>query len=138
MLRIAPGVTERFGALNDTVGTQVDVVPTIMGRLGGDVQHQCWGRDLLALPTSDPGFGVIKPSGGGQTVGLLRGDQLVVQPRGEQPRTYRYQLGPQASVTEQSPVPSGLRDALTAYVQTATNALLDDKVGTEVATGKAD
>ena len=136
MLLIAPGITERFGARNDTVGTQVDVVPTIMGRLGGEVQHQCWGRDLLALPADDPGFGVIKPSGGGQTVGLLRGDELVLQPRGEQPRAYRYQLGPEATVSEQPGVSAELRDALKAYVQTATSALLDDKVGVEVAQGQ--
>ena len=116
MLLIAPGITERFGQRNDIVGTQVDVVPTIMGRLGGAVQQQCWGRDLLALPAGDKGFGVIKPSGGGQTVGLLRGDELVVQPRGEQPRAYRYQLGPQATVTEQAHVPGDLQEQLKAYV----------------------
>tara|TARA_Y100000114_G_scaffold145333_1_gene154911 strand:- start:9396 stop:11459 length:2064 start_codon:yes stop_codon:yes gene_type:complete len=136
MLLIAPGITERFGQRNDIVGTQVDVVPTIMGRLGGAVQQQCWGRDLLALPAGDKGFGVIKPSGGGQTVGLLRGDELVVQPRGEQPRAYRYQLGPQATVTEQAHVPGDLQEQLKAYVQTATSALLEDRVGVEVAAGK--
>ena len=136
MLLIAPGITERFGQRNDIVGTQVDVVPTIMGRLGGAVQQQCWGRDLLALPAGDKGFGVIKPSGGGQTVGLLRGDELVVQPRGEQPRAYRYQLGPQATVTEQAQVPGDLQEQLKAYVQTATSALLEDRVGVEVAAGK--
>ncbi|OWL88577.1 LTA synthase family protein [Halopseudomonas aestusnigri] len=136
LLLIAPGITERFGQRNDIVGTQVDVVPTIMGRLGGAVQQQCWGRDLLALPAGDKGFGVIKPSGGGQTVGLLRGDELVVQPRGEQPRAYRYQLGPQATVTEQAQVPDDLQEQLKAYVQTATSALLEDRVGVEVAAGK--
>ena len=136
MLLIAPGITERFGQRNDIVGTQVDVVPTIMGRLGGAVEQQCWGRDLLALPAGDKGFGVIKPSGGGQTVGLLRGDELVVQPRGEQPRAYRYQLGPQATVTEQAQVPGDLQEQLKAYVQTATSALLEDRVGVEVAAGK--
>ncbi|GMQ52344.1 LTA synthase family protein [Halopseudomonas aestusnigri] len=136
MLLIAPGITERFGTHNDIVGTQVDVVPTIMGRLGGAVQQQCWGRDLLTLPADDRGFGVIKPSGGGQTVGLLRGDELVVQPRGEQPRAYRYQLGPQATVTEQAQVPDDLQEQLKAYVQTATSALLEDRVGVEVAAGK--
>ncbi|MEH6539745.1 LTA synthase family protein [Halopseudomonas sp.] len=136
MLLIAPGITERFGQRNDIVGTQVDVVPTIMGRLGGAVQQQCWGRDLLALPAGDKGFGVIKPSGGGQTVGLLRGDELVVQPRGEQPRAYRYQLGPQATATEQAQVPDDLQEQLKAYVQTATSALLEDRVGVEVAAGK--
>ena len=53
LLLIAPGVTEQFGSRREVVGTQVDVVPTIMGRLGGEVRHQCWGRDLLALDERD-------------------------------------------------------------------------------------
>ncbi|WP_022962033.1 LTA synthase family protein [Halopseudomonas pelagia] len=136
MLLIAPGITERFGARNDVVGTQVDMVPTIMGRLGGDVQHQCWGRDLLSLPAADTGFGVIKPSGGGQTVGMLNGDELVVQPRGEDPRAYRYWLGADPGVDALLAVSSDLREQLTAYVQTATEALLDDRAGVGTVSGK--
>lgn len=34
LLLIAPGIQEKFGAVSHTVGTQVDIVPTIMGRLG--------------------------------------------------------------------------------------------------------
>jgi phosphoglycerol transferase MdoB-like AlkP superfamily enzyme len=63
-----PGIQEKFGQRDHTVGTQIDIVPTIMGRLGGEVRHQCWGRDLLNLPEGDKGFGVIKPSGSEQTV----------------------------------------------------------------------
>ncbi len=76
LLLIAPGVTEQFGSRREVVGTQVDVVPTIMGRLGGEVRHQCWGRDLLALDERDPGFGIIKPSGSDQTVAMIRGEQI--------------------------------------------------------------
>ena len=38
MLMIAPGMQEKFGERDHTVGTQIDIVPTIMGRLGGDTQ----------------------------------------------------------------------------------------------------
>lgn len=34
LLLIAPGIQEKFGKTDTTVGTQVDIVPTIMGRLG--------------------------------------------------------------------------------------------------------
>ncbi|MBD4503255.1 sulfatase-like hydrolase/transferase, partial [Xanthomonas citri pv. citri] len=61
LLLIAPGIQEKFGTHLPTVGTQVDIVPTIMGLLGGETVHQCWGRDLLNLPEGDKGFGVIKP-----------------------------------------------------------------------------
>jgi phosphoglycerol transferase MdoB-like AlkP superfamily enzyme len=133
LLLIAPGMTERFGARNNVVGTQVDIVPTIMGRLGGKVRHQCWGRDLLSLPLDDQGVGVIKPSGGGQTVGMLRGDQVLIQPRGEEPKLYRYQLGsnPKAALQPAEPPLQDWQQQLEAYVQTATQALLNDQVGVE-------
>ncbi|MDR1367168.1 MAG: LTA synthase family protein, partial [Candidatus Accumulibacter sp.] len=35
LLLIAPGLREKFGATRETVGSQVDVVPTVMGLLGG-------------------------------------------------------------------------------------------------------
>ena len=66
LLLLAPGIQEKFGAVRETVGSQVDVVPTLMGRLGGQMRHQCWGRDLLTLADDDEGFAVIKPSGGDQ------------------------------------------------------------------------
>ncbi|BCQ63909.1 membrane protein [Pseudomonas sp. Boi14] len=93
MLMIAPGIQEKFGQRDHTVGTQIDIVPTIMGRLGGDVLHQCWGRDLLNLPEGDKGFGVIKPSGSDQTVALLTADRVLVLPKEMPPRLYKYELG---------------------------------------------
>jgi len=64
-----------------------------MGRIGGEVRHQCWGRDLLSLAADDPGFGIIKPSGSDQTVALIRGDRVLVQPKEQPARLYRYRLG---------------------------------------------
>ena len=80
LLLIAPGVTEQFGSRREVVGT---------GRRGadhhgpprGEVRHQCWGRDLLALDERDPGFGIIKPSGSDQTVAMIRGEQIRYSPR---------------------------------------------------------
>lgn len=139
LLLIAPGMVERFGEKNNVVGTQVDIVPTIMGRLGGEVRHQCWGRDLLSLPADDQGMGVIKPSGGGQTVGIIRGDNVLIQPRDEEPRLYQYQLGaePKAMLQPAVPKPKHLQEELEAYVQAATQALLDDKAGVEVSKNRS-
>ncbi len=133
LLLIAPGMTERFGEHNDIVGTQVDIVPTIMGRLGGKVRHQCWGRDLLSLPADDLGVGIIKPSGGGQSVGIIRGNEILIQQRGEQPKTYSYHLGanPQATLQPDAPQSDDWQQQLEAYVQAATQALLDNKAGVE-------
>ncbi|MBU1773456.1 MAG: LTA synthase family protein [Gammaproteobacteria bacterium] len=129
LLLIAPGITERFGSRRDVVGTQVDVVPTIMGRLGGEVRHQCWGRDLLSLAANDPGFGIIKPSGSDQTVAMIRGDRVLVQPKEQSARLYRYRLGanPHGERLAPDSDTAQLQRQLEAYLQTATASLLGNR-----------
>ena len=130
LLLIAPGIQEKFGAVNHTVGTQVDIVPTIMGRLGGQARHQCWGRDLLNLPEGDQGMGMIKPSGSEQIVGLVQGDRILIESKDMTPRMYRYQLGSEfkAELIESQDQPEMLKK-LEAYIQTATKSLLDNTAG---------
>ncbi len=141
LLLIGPGIQQKFGAVNHTVGTQVDIVPTIMGRLGGTSRTQCWGRDLLNLPAGDPGFGMIKPSGGELEVALVTGNRIFIEPAEKDmpPKLYRYQLGRQFSA---EPIPDGdpdaadkadLRQRLDAFIQTATQALIDNRAGAEKA-----
>jgi phosphoglycerol transferase MdoB-like AlkP superfamily enzyme len=131
LLLIAPGVQEHFGKTRDTVGSQVDIVPTIMGRLGGAVRHQCWGRDLLSLPAGDEGFAIIKPSGNDQTVAVLRGERLLVQPKDMPAHSYDYHFGaaPQGTLTPATAQDSHLKEQLQAYLQTATHSLLDNTTG---------
>ncbi len=131
LLLIAPGIQEKFGARRDTVGTQIDVVPTIMGRLGGEVCHQCWGRDLLSLPQGDQGIGVIKPSGSDQTVAVVNGDKILVQPKDQKAKLYRYQLGAGAKVEVlgNDPAQPALQQRLEAFLQVATQSLLQNTAG---------
>jgi phosphoglycerol transferase MdoB-like AlkP superfamily enzyme len=131
LLLIGPGIQEKFGAVRHTVGTQIDIVPTIMGRLGGETQHQCWGRDLLNLPEGDKGFGVIKPSGSDQTVAIFTGDHILVEPRELEPRLYRYQLGNEfkAELIQDPAQVTDLRKKLDSFIQTATKSLLDNTAG---------
>ncbi|SEE52195.1 LTA synthase family protein [Pseudomonas coleopterorum] len=135
LLLVGPGIQEKFGKVNHTVGSQPDVVPTIMGRLGGASQHQCWGRDLLNLPAGDPGFAVIKPSGSEQTVAIVKGDRILVEPRDMDTRLYRYQLGREFGAqlipdtdANAADVPQ-LRAKLDSFIQTATKSLLDNTAG---------
>lgn len=131
LLLIAPGIQEQFGARRDTVGTQTDVVPTIMARLGGTTRQQCWGRDLLSLPADDPGSGVIKPSGSDQTVAILSGHKILVQPRDLPARLYRYQLGasPGVELLHGDPQQPLLQRRLEAFLQVATRSLLHNTAG---------
>ena len=133
LLLIAPGITKRFGERRDTVGSQVDVVPTIMGRLGGTTRHQCWGRDLLALPQQDRGFAVIKPSGSDQTVAIIEDDRILVDARDNAPKQYRFRMGAQPEAIPQPIDASGeqMRRRLDAYLQTATKSLLGNTTGVE-------
>ncbi|WP_202210889.1 LTA synthase family protein [Pseudomonas paraversuta] len=133
LLLIGPGIQEKFGARNDTVGTQVDIVPTIMGRLGGEFRQQCWGRDLLTLPEGDKGTGVIKPSGSDQTVAVISGDHLLVQPKDMLAKVWQYKLGanPEAKVVTDSPDEAELKKKLESFLQTATKSLMDNTAGVE-------
>lgn len=141
LLLIGPGIQQKFGTVNHTVGTQVDIVPTIMGRLGGTSRTQCWGRDLLNLPAGDPGFGMIKPSGGELEVALVTGNRIFIEPAEKDmpPKLYHYQLGRQFSATPiadgdpQAADKADLRQRLDAFIQTATQALIDDRAGAQKA-----
>jgi len=131
LLLIGPGIREKYGSLIDVVGTQVDVVPTIMGRLGRPYTHQCWGRDLLALDPTDPGFGVIKPSGSDQTVALIEGDRVLVQPPDRAASLFRYSLNAASIPVKQEDKARSdhLHRMLDAYLQAATQSVLADTAG---------
>lgn len=131
LLMIGPGIRQAFGERRDTVGTQIDVVPTIMGRLGGEVRHQCWGRDLLTLPAGDEGRGVIKPSGSDQTVAIVEGGHILVQPKDMEPRLYAYQLGakPRSERIQDAASEAAMGRRLQAFLQTATRSLIDNTAG---------
>ncbi len=131
LLLIGPGVQETFGARRDTVGSQIDVVPTVLARFGKPTQHQCWGRDLLGLPQGDPGVAVIKPSGSDQTVALVTGDRILVKPRDRDAVLYRYHLGTQAGgeVLKGDASAPELQKRLEAFIQIATASLLGNTTG---------
>jgi len=131
LLLIGPGIQEKFGARRDTVGTQIDIVPTIMGRLGGEFRQQCWGRDLLNLPEGDQGIGMIKPSGNEPTVAIINGDHMLVQPKDMPAKLWRYHLGanPGGEVIADSPDEAALKQKLGSFIQTATKSLLDNTAG---------
>ncbi|MET1078106.1 MAG: LTA synthase family protein [Pseudomonas sp.] len=134
LLLIGPGIQDKFGTRRDTLGTQIDIVPTIMGRLGGEVRHQCWGRDLLNLPAGDSGIGVIKPSGSDQTVAILTNRQVLIKPKDLPVRIFDYQLGakPHATLLQGAAAQDAdgqLQAKLEAFLQTATQSLLDNTAG---------
>ena len=132
LLFLGPGIRESYGAVNHTVGSQPDVVPTAVALLVGDsFTHQCWGRNLLNLPAEDRGFAVIKPSGSDHTVALLRGDRILVKPPGGEPVLGRYELYPVARYHRET-ADDDRREYLSdlnAYIATVMRALLENRTG---------
>ena len=59
---------------------------------------------------------------------MLRGDRILVQPKGLEPQLYRYRLGekPQAERLPSSVIDRAMSEQLQAYLQTATESLLAD------------
>jgi phosphoglycerol transferase MdoB-like AlkP superfamily enzyme len=132
LLMIAPGVQEQYGSRSAVVGTQVDVVPTIMGLLGQPFTHQCWGRNLLQLGADDQGFGIIKPSSSDATVAMLRGDNILVKPpSGQDSQLYNYSLypNPVATLCADQACHASMTTELHAYIQTAMSALIANQTG---------
>jgi phosphoglycerol transferase MdoB-like AlkP superfamily enzyme len=131
LLFIGKDIQTRFGKTNATVGSQVDIVPTVMGMLGGSYVHHCWGRDLLALPEGDPGRAVIKPSGNEQMVAFIEGETIIIKAPNTGPKLFRYKTRPVLSA-EPIDDPNKLQQMqkeLNAYLQTATHALLENHTG---------
>ncbi len=137
-LLIGPGLRARFGARIATVGSQVDLVPTAVSLLGAPVVHQCWGRDLLSLPASDPGFAVVKPSGSDRTTAILKGDHILVRNVDGSERLYRYQMLPKTTAAplasaDVEPAKAAMSMQLSAYIGTAIRSLLADRTGADPA-----
>ena len=132
LLLLAPGLQEQFGSKRSIIGTQVDVLPTIMGLLGKPFTHNCWGRNLLNVVADDPGFGIIKPSGSDPTVAMLSGNRILVKPPdGHNPQLYNLKLYPQAvaELNNNQQETNEMTTKLNAYVQIAMDALLTNRCG---------
>jgi phosphoglycerol transferase MdoB-like AlkP superfamily enzyme len=124
-------IQQLYGKTRSVVGSQVDVVPTIMGLLGGSYAHHCWGRDLLAVPADDAGVAVIKPSGTDHATAIIEGDKILVQQPDADPQLYEYSTLPrlQAKPVIDAAEANRLNTLKDAYIQAATRALLDNRVG---------
>ena len=131
LLILGPGIRETYGAINHTVATQTDVVPTVVGLLGKPFVHQCWGRNLLSLQDNDQGLGVIKPSGSDMTVALLRGNQLLIKPPKGNELLGQYALYPDEAYRRENDnrLNQVLSSELAAFIQSGIQSLRDNRTG---------
>jgi phosphoglycerol transferase MdoB-like AlkP superfamily enzyme len=56
MLIYAPKLIGDSAVIIRNEGGQIDVIPTLMGVLGSDYQHESWGRNLLQVSDSGIAF----------------------------------------------------------------------------------
>ena len=89
-----PGDMRFAGEVIHVVGSEVDILPTILGLLKIGSPIQSWGRDLFRLDTDDPGWAIIKPSGGEPMVAFIKGNKFLVEASGIKPVLYHYSLYP--------------------------------------------
>ncbi len=59
LLIYSPRLLPDTGVVVSAYGSQTDILPTLMGLLGGDYTHASWGRNLFNLPEGDSGFAVM-------------------------------------------------------------------------------
>jgi phosphoglycerol transferase MdoB-like AlkP superfamily enzyme len=131
LLFYAPELFPGMKGVRKTIASQVDIGPSIVGLLGLDTAHQGWGRNLFSPRLVDPGFVVLKPSGGKEEVALIEGDYLLMRTPKESPRLYRYNLG-FPPTTEQIDDPLRIKamdHRLKAYVATGLLTLRGRQVG---------
>lgn len=102
-LLIGPGVTP---GTFDKVASQIDLMPTVLDRLGLELEHPMLGRNLLALAPDDPGRAILQFN---DVHGLLVGDRLAARPGAGAPRCFR--TGP-AGLVPIDDDPELLRDGL--------------------------
>jgi phosphoglycerol transferase MdoB-like AlkP superfamily enzyme len=118
----------------DTVASQVDIGPSVMGLLGLNDPHQAWGRNLFSPALSDAGFAVIKPSGSEEVVALIEDDRILLREPRSRAQLYRYSLNipPIDTVEETATDPERVRameKRLLAYVQSGILSLRSRELG---------
>jgi phosphoglycerol transferase MdoB-like AlkP superfamily enzyme len=131
LLFYAPALWPEQKGRRSTVASQVDIGPSVLGLLGLDVPHQGWGRNLFSKSLTDPGFAVVKPSGGKEEVALIEGNYLLMRTPKEKPRLYRYDLNfpPFSEQIEDPRRIAAMDHRLKAYVQTGLLNLRGRQVG---------
>ena len=118
----------------DTVASQVDIGPSVMGLLGLDDPTQAWGRNLFSSQLRDAGFAVVKPSGSEEVVALIEDDRLLMIDPKSRPKLYRYSLdnASGAEVDEAASDPQRatvMEKRLLAYAQTGILTLRGRQLG---------
>jgi len=97
----------------DTLCSQIDVVPTVLGLLDWSYESRFYGRDILTMPAAD-GRALLSTY---QALGYLKGNALTVLEPGQREEAFRCDLD--SFAMEPAGVQAALRDEAIAYYQSA-------------------
>ncbi len=132
LLLYYPGDTRHAGLVVKEVGSEVDILPTVLGLLNIRAINQAWGRDLFRPCNEPAGWAVIKPSGGNPTVAMIDGGEFLVEAPGLRPVLYDFSLYPwkvnQLTLQGRSR-PSILKRRLESYVEVGIRTLKAHRAG---------
>ena len=134
LLLIAPNIQQQFGKINQTIASQIDLVPSALSLLGKPFVHQCWGRDVFSLPNQQSGIAVIKPSGSDQTVALLKDHLILIKPPHGKAILKEFQLYPrnQEKMVNNADLSVKMARELLSFIETGLFALkMDTTAGKE-------
>ncbi len=100
----------------DRIGSQVDILATIMGLLRLDYDNYTFGHDLLAADSSRQDYAIFSE---GYKIGIVENDFFAIVRPGHEHALYNLAM-PELDVVSQQPgLRAGMSDKALAYFQTA-------------------
>lgn len=113
-----------------TIGSHVDIVPTVLGLLNLSTTYASFGRDLLLPPQAgEEGFAYLAI---GDCTGWVEGPWLLMDFfKGSEPRLYNYKDDPNITQNVAGAHPDVVKNMIQksrAYLQTSRRLLLDNRI----------
>ena len=122
LLIYSPHLIGEKPVIIEKTGSQVDIIPTLIGMLGLETNMYCWGRDLLSLPNSDSGFAIVNAE---RKLGMIENSMLYFHWVGAARELYDLNDTPYLEINKIDSLPvlaARMEEQLDSYMQMANKA----------------
>ena len=114
----------------DAVGSQLDILPTILGLLNLETEHASFGRDLMRVASrNESGFAYLML---GDSIGWIEGPWLLHDPLGETAaRLFNYIENPELThnfATHQPELAQRFRHRARSFMQVSRQLLMENRI----------
>lgn len=128
LLLYAPGLLSP--ARYHAVGSQLDILPTILGLLNLEAEHASFGRDLMRVAArNESGFAYLML---GHSIGWIEGSWILHDPLGESaPRLYNFIENPGMTrnyAMHQQELTRSLRHRARSFMQVSRQLLVENRI----------